>query len=142
MAGSKTVKGKDTKVRLMRNGAPVNMYGLKSFSAEQDADFTRDEYLGEVKSVGDTDHKGWTGSAEWEITGPEVMEAADALITNNLERVNADEIQLMRTFNFRDGTSKSFVYTGVQLKLSDDSPGMHEKSTLKMDWQADDRLAV
>lgn len=140
--GSSAVKGKDTKVRLMRNGTPVAAIGLKSFSADQDAEFTRDEYLGEVQGVGDTDHKGWTGSMEFEVNSAAVADFIDALVTNNLERVNADEVTILHTIFYRDGSQKAWAYSGVQAKYGAEVPGMHDKSTEKLDWQADDRQPV
>ena len=95
-----------------------------------------------MESIGDTDHKGWTGSCEIEVNGPELEEAIDALIANNLGRVNADDVTILRTNFYRGGTQRAVVYSGVQMKFSQEAPGMHDKVTQKFDWQADSRQPV
>jgi hypothetical protein len=142
MAGSKALKGKDTKLRLMRNGAPIAIIGLKSFSWNQDADFDRDEYLGEVESDGDVDHKGWSGSLEADVHSAVVADAIDALVENNLARVNADDVSLLHTEYYRDGTSASWVYSECQVKASGEHSGQHERASQKLDWQAKSRQKV
>lgn len=142
MAGSLAIKGKDTKLRFMRNGTPVAIVGLKSFSWQQDADFDRDEYLGEVESDGDIDHKGWSGSGEADVHNAAVADAIDALVTNNLSRINADDVSFLYSEYYRDGTSASWVYSECQVKASGESSGMHERASQKFDWQAKSRQKV
>lgn len=142
MAGSLSIKGKDTKIRLMRNGAPIQLIGLKSFNWNQDADFDRDEFLGEVESEGDVDHKGWSGDMELDVQSSAVADAVDALIANNLSRVNADDVSILHTEFYRDGTSASWCYDGCQVKASGGHSGQHERASQKLEWQAKSRQKV
>lgn len=142
MPAGKSIQGRDTQIRLFKSGNLVNIIEILNFNHRQDADFIRGEYLGNTKSVGDTSHKGWSGDFEAEVLDSTIDDLIDALIEQNLERLDIDEISLLEVENYRDGRRAGWVYTGVQLKYSKSVGSRSEKIRKKLEWQADDRKKV
>ena len=139
---AKTIQGRDTQIRLFRNGGLVNLIELTQFDAKQDADFKRSEYLGNTGTTGDVVHKGWSGSFECETKDSTIDDLIDALIEENLGRLNIDDMTIQDTENYRDGTKSAWVYYGVQLKYSKTASSRDEKVKKKIEWQADSRKKI
>lgn len=138
----KTIQGRDTQIRLFRNGSIVDIVEILSFSMKQDADFKRSEYLGNTETVGDITHKGWSGDFSAESKDSKIDDLIDALIDENLGRLNVDDITIQDTENYRDGTKSAWVYYGIQLKYSKDASSRDEKVKKKVEWQADSRKKI
>jgi len=142
MASSKAIQGKDTQIRLFRNGTLVNVVEVSNFNVKQDADFTRSSYLGNVPSIGDVNHKGWSGDFEVEVVNAAIDDLIDALITENLSRIDYEEIVIHDQENYRDGTKAAWVYYGIQMRYSKTASGRDEKVKKKIEFQADERRKI
>lgn len=139
---AKTIQGRDTQIRLFRNGALIDIVEITQFESKEDADFKRSEYLGNTGTVGDTTFKGWSGSMEAETKNATIDDLIDALIEENLGRLNVDDITIQDTENYRDGTKAAWVYYGIQLKYSKNAANRDDKVKKKIEWQADSRKRI
>jgi hypothetical protein len=136
-----SIRGHQTAVKLFKAGQQVGVLPMTGFTANQDSDFSRSEYLGQQFPEGDQTQKGWSGSIDTEVKSAVVDELIDAIITQNLNGIGVEEITIVDTENYDDGTSKSYVYFDVQLKMSKDMRGK-EKVAKKLDWQASGRIPL
>jgi uncharacterized protein YkvS len=140
--GGKAIQGRDTQIRLFKNGSLTEIVEINNFNMKQDADFKRSEYLGYTDTIGDISHKGWSGDFECEVTNSKIDDLIDALIEENLNRLDIDEITIMDVENYRDGTKSGWLYYGIQLKYSKAASNRDEKVKKKIEWQADRRKKV
>ena len=140
--GGKAIQGRDTQIRLFRNGNLVDIVEINSFNVKQDADFKRSEYVGNSDTEGDVTHKGWSGDFECEVKNSRIDDLIDALIQQNLGRLDIDDMTLQDSENYRDGSRSVYVYYGVQVKYSKSVGSRDDKVKKKIEWQADKRRKV
>ena len=143
MSGTaKTIQGRDTQIRVFRNGSLIDVVEINNFEAKEDADFKRSEYLGNTNTTGDIVFKGWSGSFDAEKKNAVVDDLIDSLIEENLGRLNLSDLTIQDTETYRDGTRAAWVYYGVQLKYSKNASSRDEKVKSKIEWQADYRKRI
>lgn len=139
---SASIRGHQAQVKLNKNGQTTGIVNITKFSANQDASFSRSEYVGQKFKEGDVDYSGWSGNLETEVKDKKVDELIDALVTSNLAGVGADEVTIVDTEYYPDGSSASYVYFDIQFKMSKDVGGSSAKVTKRLEWQAAGRLAL
>lgn len=138
-----TIKGHSTYFKVIKNGDVVGIADLATnFEVHQDSSFMRSFYVGKKHGVGDQTFEGWSGSFDVEVKDASVDEFIDSIVNNNLDGIGADEIQVVDTEEYLDGTTKSYVYFGCLFKMSKRGGTHKEKVTKKLDFQADGRQAL
>ena len=142
MPGGKAIQGRDTQIRMFKNGALVKIFEISSFNVKQDADFKRSEYLGNTTAIGDISHKGWSGDFECEVVDSTLDDFIDGNIAQNLGRLDIDEVTLQDTENYRNGKKSAWVYSGVQLKYSKTASSRTDNVKKKIEFQADSRKKI
>jgi hypothetical protein len=139
---SASIRGKQTAIKLFKNGQPVALIPITKFSVNQESSFSRSYYVGQPYGEGDQSIEGWSGSLDVEVKDATVDELIDSIITTHINGVAADEMTIVDTEFYNDGTSKTYVYMDIQMKMSKSQGGLNEKVTKKLDWQASLRKAV
>lgn len=139
---SASIRGHQAVVKLFRNGAPVGQIPVTKFNLNQDSSFSRSFYVGQPYAEGDQSQEGWSGSFDLEVKGPEVDQLVDAMINSRLNGVAVDEVTIVDTEFYSDGTQSTYVYIDVQAKMGKSTGGVNEKVTKKLDWQASLRKPV
>jgi hypothetical protein len=137
-----SIRGHQAVVKLFRNGLPAGQIPITKFNISQDSTFSRSFYVGQPHGEGDQSQEGWSGSFDVEVKGGEVDTLIDAMVNAKLNGVGVDEITIVDTELYADGTSQTYVYIDVQAKMSKSVGGINEKVTKKLDWQASLRKAV
>ena len=110
--------------------------------ANQDSTFSRAFYVGKNVGEGDQTIEGWSGNMDLEVKGPEVDDFIDAVVANNLAGIGVEEITVIMEEQYPDGTLRAYVYFDMQFKMSKSQPGMTEKVTKRLEWQASGRLPL
>ena len=136
------IRGHQTQVKINKNGQTTGIVNVTSFSVNQDAAFSRSEYIGQALKEGDVDYSGWSGDLETEVKDSKVDQLIDALVTGNLSGVGGDECTVVDTEFYPDGSSQSYVYFDVQFKMSKKSGGSSSKVTKRLEWQSAGRIAI
>lgn len=131
-----SIRGHQSQVRLLKNGQQSEIVSITSFEASQESSFYRSNYVGAALPEGDQSQEGWSGTFEMEVKDARVDELIDAMVTQNLAGVGVDTINIVDTENYPDGTTKSWVYVDVQVKMSKRAGGLNEKVTKRLEWQA------
>jgi len=135
-------RGHQSQIKFLKNGQQLAVATLRSFSANQKSSFMQSHYVGNPIPEGDQTQEGFEGNAEYEVKGPELDQFIDALITQNLNGVGVDEVNIVDTETYSDGRQSSYVYFDVQAKMSKKVGGQTEKMTKSMDWQASGRIKL
>lgn len=139
---SASIRGHQAVVKLFRNGTPAGQIPITKFNINQDSTFSRSFYVGQPHGEGDQSQEGWSGSFDLEVKGPEIDVLVDAMVNAKLNGVGVDEITIIDTEFYADGTQQTYVYIDIQAKMSKSSGGITEKLTKKLDWQASLRKPV
>lgn len=139
---SASIRGHQGQIKLFQDGSVTNVVDVTSVDTNQDSDFQRTEYVGRSLPEGDQAIKGWSGSMELEVKDASVDDIIDALVTGNLNGIGASDFSFVSTENYSDGSSRSYVYFDVQLKMSKRQAGLSQKITKRLDWQASGRQAL
>src|ERR1035437_9285035 len=137
-----TIRGHQTQVKTLQNGQPVDIVTVTSFDAKQDATFMRSKFVGNPVPEGDVAEEGWSGTMEMETQDAHLEDLVDALVTQNLNGVGVDQVQIVDTENYSDGTNRSYGYFDVQCKMSKKAGSMSDKVKKTLDWQASGRLKL
>lgn len=137
-----SMRGHQGQIKLYQNGALIELLTLTNVDINQDSSFSRAMYVGNPIPEGDQTVEGWSGSMDLEVKGPEVDQLIDALITNNLNGVGIDDMTLVTTEFYPDGTQQSYVYIDMQFKMSRNQKGLNEKVTKRLDFQCSFRKAI
>jgi hypothetical protein len=137
-----SIRGHQTSVKIFSNGQPVANIPINKFSVQQDSTFSRSFYVGQIYPEGDQTQEGWSGSFDLEVKGPEVDKFIDKIVTGKINGIGGEEVILVDTEFYPDGTSSTYVYSDVQIKMSKSMGGLSEKVTKKLDWQASLRKKV
>lgn len=139
---SSSIRGHQTSVKVFKNGAPVLLIPILKFNVNQESSFSRSYYVGQPFGEGDQSQEGWSGSLDMEVKGPEVDRFIDAIITGRLNGIGVDEVTIVDTEFYPDGTSSTYLYADIQMKMSKSQGGLNEKVTKKLDWAASIRKPV
>lgn len=134
-----SIRGHQGQVKFFANGAQVGFFNLTKVDINQDSSFSRSNYVGQPEPEGDQSVEGWSGSVEAEVKNSEIDDFIDALITNNLNGIGVDDLTMVSTELYGDGTSSSYVYYDMQFKMSKSQEGLQSKVTKKLDFQASGR---
>lgn len=138
----KVVKGKDTSIRILKNGEMVQVFEARSFTVNQDADITRHKHLGKIEDELDTNMNGWSGTVEIEKVGVAIDDFMDAVIENNLARIGADTITIAERIDYRDGASRTYVYGPCEVTVGENVAGKDEAVVQTLNWAAPRRQKV
>ena len=116
MAGPLRLKGQETQIRLLRNGAPTEVTNaILSFDMNDELEVLEEAYLGETESRYDNIYKGTTISMEVHMENQAAMDHRDEVVANAQRRDGAaarfDYAFVMTT---PDGASKSYVMVDVK----------------------------
>lgn len=131
-----SIRGHQARFEVYQDGARVVFDTIMRVSANMDSNFSRSEYVGRPVPEGDQSVQGWSGQLEMEVKDASVDEFIDALVTNNLNGIGVSSYFFIITENYPDGTTKSYVYSDVQFKMSRDAAGLSDKVTKRLDFQA------
>lgn len=137
-----SIRGHQTVVKAFKNGTNVGLVTVTRFDVNQDSSFMRSNYVGQAIPEGDQDNQGWSGTMDLEVKGSEVDAMIDALVSQNLAGIGAEEVTIVDVENYGDGQTQSYVYFDCQFKMSKSQSGSQEKVTKKLDWQASGRLPL
>jgi hypothetical protein len=99
-------------------------------------------YVGNPIPEGDQTIEGWSGSLDAEVKDAVIDQLIDAVVTNNLNGVGVDDLTLVTTEFYADGSVQSYVYIDIQLKMSRNQKGLGDKITKRLDLQASFRKAI
>lgn len=139
---SASIRGHQALIKAFKDNGDVNLLNITQFDVNQDASFSRSFYVGRSEGEGDTSFQGWSGSLSVEVKDSMVDDFIDALVTDNLNGIGVADYTLTDTEYYADGTSSTYVYFGLQWKMSKSVGTMDAKVTKKLDFQADGRLKV
>lgn len=131
-----SIRGHQGQFKIFENGELTNIVDIVSAEINQDAEFSRTEYVGRSIPEGDQSQQGWSGSIDLEVKDDSVDVFIEALITNNLNGIGVSDYALLLTENYGDGKTSSFVYGDVQFKMSKSQSGLSEKITKRLEFQA------
>ena len=137
-----SIRGHQTLLKFFLDGGEVSIANVTQFDVNQDASFSRSFYVGAADGEGDTAYMGWSGSFSTEVKDASVDEIIDDVVQNNKNGVGVADITILDTEYYTDGTSKSYVYSGIQLKMGKSVGTLEAKVTKKLDFQADRRTAI
>ncbi len=131
-----SIRGHQGKIAFFANGSQVAMINLTSVDITQESTFMRSKYVGVAVPEGDQAMDGWTGTVDAEVKDSVMEDFIDALTTANLNGIGIEDYSVVSTQNYNDGTSKSWVYSDMQFKMSMKQEGLQAKITKKLDFQA------
>lgn len=137
-----SIRGHMSQIKILKNGGQTEVVNITSFNVNQDSSFTRSFYVGQQYGEGDQSMDGWSGSMDAEVKDSKIDDLIDSLVTGNLNGIGVDDVTIVDTESYTDGTEVAYVYFGIQLKMSKTIGGQNAKSTKKLDWQADGRLKL
>lgn len=137
-----SIRGHQGTIKVFKAGALADIVNITSAEVNQDSTFSRSFYVGKQLPEGDQSIEGWSGTMDLEVKGPEVDDLIDAIIANNLAGVGVEEITVIMQENYPDGTVRAYVYFDLQMKMSKRQPGLTEKVTKRLEWQASGRLPL
>ena len=115
---------------------------ITKVTCNMDSNFSRSEYVGNSIPEGDQSISGWSGQIELEVKDASADEFMDAIITNNLNGIGVQNIFFIITETYGNGTTKSYVYSDTQWKISRDQSGLSSKITKRLDFQSSVRTPL
>lgn len=144
IAGNSTasIRGHQARFELFQDGSRVVIDTLTNVQINQDSNFSKSFYVGAPIPEGDQSIEGWSGQFDMEVKNAVIEEFIDALITNNLNGIGVSEYSFIDTEFYPDGTSSSYLYSDCQFRLSKTKPGLNEKVTKTVNFQAMSRQPI
>ena len=139
---SASIRGHNTSIKFLKNGQQVGFANVTKFDVNQDSSFMRSNYVGQALPEGDQSQDGWSGSMDTEVKDAAIDDLIDALVTQNLSGIGVDEVNIVDTERYADGTQRSYVYIDVQAKMSKSQAGSNAKVTKRLDFQASGRIKL
>lgn len=139
---SASIRGHQGQIKFFFDGGDAKVVNLTSCDINQDSTFIRSKYVGQAVPEGDQSMDGWSGSVDAEVKGPEIDDLIDAVVTDNLNGIGVREVVYTSTELYTDGTTRSYVYSDVQVKMSRKQSGLDSKITKKLDFQSSKRDKV
>jgi hypothetical protein len=138
-----SIRGHQASLKFLENGGEIaGLVETTKMEVSQDSSFSRSFYVGQRIGEGDQTVEGWSGSADFEVKDASVDDLIDALVTNNLNGIGVSDYSFVTTENYGDGVSRSWVYFGLQWKMSRSLGGLNEKVTKRLEFQAAGRLPI
>lgn len=137
-----SIRGHQGSIKVFKQGKDRGIINVTSFEANQDSTFIRSNYVGQALPVGDQTEEGWSGTIDTEVTGTEVDDLIDEVITENLNGIGREDITMILGENYPNGQIRNYVYFDVQLKMSKRNGPQTEKVTKRLDFQASGRLPL
>jgi len=137
-----SIRGHQTRFEVYQDGGPQTFDTITNVSINQDSSFQRTFYVGRPIPEGDQTIEGWSGSFDMEVKDDKVERFLDALITNNLNGIGVSDYTFIDTELYPDGTSATYVYFDCQFSLTKTKPGLNEKVTKSVNFQASGRVRV
>ena len=137
-----SIKGDRGRLKVFENGKDLQILSITGFEVTEDSQFLKSNYVG--KSVPETDKTfdGYSGSIDTEVKSA-VQDLLIDRINSAIKRgIGMPRIALVLSEDYPDGTSKSYIYTNVQLKLSRSQKGGTEKVTKRFEFNASDRKPI
>lgn len=134
-----SIRGHRGSLKIYSDGADAAVVNITRFEANQDSSFMRTFYAGNPVPEGDQSIEGWSGNVDLEIKDEEVDDLVDSVVDANQAGIGVPDITLVLAEEYPDGRVVSYVYFDVQLRMSKTNPGLNEKMTKRIDWQASGR---
>lgn len=134
--GTPSIKSHQYALEMYRGGKKIIIDTITNVSVNQDADFSRSQYVGNPIGEGDTTYNGNSGSLDMEVKGPEADDLLQAIVTENYNGVGITDVALLETENYSNGVVATWLHLGVQLKMSKTAQG-NSKVTKRIDFQSD-----
>lgn len=141
-AGVASIRGHQTRFEMFQDGAPVVFDTITNVQINQDSNFSRSYYVGNPLSEGDQTIEGWSGQMDMEVKNANAEIFIEALVANNLNGIGVSEYTFIDTEFYPDGTSSSYAYFDCQFSLSKTKPGLNEKVTKTINFQAAGRVPL
>ncbi len=136
---SPSIRGHQGSIKVYENAADSKIINVTSFEANQDSTFMRTNYVGVAAPEGDQVIEGWSGNLDAEVKDDSIDVLIDGIVTNNLNGIGVSDYTLVLTENYPDGTTASYVYFDVQMKMGRKQEGLQSKVTKKLEFQASGR---
>lgn len=136
------IKGHQAAIKVFRNGQQLALVPVTKFNVNQDSSFNRTFYVGNAVGEGDQSIEGWSGSIDAEVKNAAIDDLIDAIVTGNQNGLAVDEVTIVDVEFYADGSSSTYVYSDIQLKMGKSVGGLNEKMTKKLDFQASTRTKV
>lgn len=134
---SASIRGNSTLLKFYKNNGEVQIANVTQFSFQQNASMTQSMYVGKSLPEGDVAYTGWAGSLQCEVKDSSMDDFMDQVIAQNLSGVGIEEITILYTEFYTNGTQKSYVFSDVQLKAGSTNVGnMTAKVTKSLEFQA------
>ena len=137
-----SIRGNNYRIDVLIDGKEFTIDSITNVSINQDSTFTRSQYVGQGITEGDQTHEGWSGSLDMEVKSAIAEIIIDAITAGVINGVGAPKVAFVETELYTDGTSASYMYGDVQLKISKTVGGQATKTTKKLDIQAAYRKPV
>lgn len=137
-----SIRGHQTRFEVYQDGAQRQFDTITNVQINQDSNFSKSFYVGSPIPEGDQTIEGWSGQFDFEVKNDEAELFLDALIANNLNGIGVSEYTFIDTEFYPNGSSASYVYFDCQFSLSKTKPGLNEKVTKTMNFQAAGRVRI
>lgn len=137
-----SIRGHQGQFKIFKDGGDTRIVNLTNVDINQDSSFIRSKFVGQAVPEGDQAIDGWSGSLDAEVKGPEIDDFIDALVTDNLNGIGVSNYTFVSTELYTDGTTRSYVYSDAQFKMSRKQGSFDAKITKKLDFQASSRTPI
>lgn len=137
-----SIRGQMGSLRMLRSGQIINIVNITKFSVNLDSSFMRSMYVGNSIPEGDQSIEGYSGSIDTEVKDSAEEDFIDAVITQNLAGVGVEEVALVLTETYPDGSETTYMYNDCQFKYSREQGGASEKITKRLEFQASRRTKL
>ena len=139
---SASIRGNNYRLDVLMDGQEFSIDTITNVNINQDSTFLRSNFVGSPIAEGDQTHEGWSGSMDMEVKNAVAEAIIDAVVAGVLNGVGAPQVSIVETETYNDGTTISYMYGDVQMKLSKTSPGQNAKITKRLDLQMGYRKQV
>lgn len=137
-----TIRGHQGIVKAFVDGEEQVIDSITRFSMNQDASPTRQFFVGNPYPEGDTSYEGWSGTIDLQVRNAVVDDLIDRIVDANHRGLAVPDVSILLTERYTDGTSATWAFFDVQLRMSRDQSGLQEKITKRLDVQASVRQKV
>lgn len=126
-----------------RTGEFIRALNPTSCSINLDSNVERQKRLGTRKKPGRQTVDGHSGSATFEIEGPEMQDLIDAIISAYEEGDEEYKIEIFESEYYpKTRTRRSYRYPGVVCTLSTDNPEQDSPSTVTLNFTTEMRVRL
>lgn len=137
------ISGRDVALQLLLNGALVSVTDdVQNFTVDAKFDKMEAKLIGENGRRLQSEPIGWGGEFEIVITGATTQEFIDTYRAYKQLRLPA-LIQITQTDKYNDYTSKSYMYTGVELFGFNSTIRRGDFTSCRIEWDSgNERIAL